>query len=156
MNSKAGARKRETSTLPKSSRSQWAVATIIDVANKHGKGEQMAFVHETNAYKGEALRAFEFINESGNPRGIKMTIAFGGKDDYPPLQAADVLAYEGGKFLRNPASGKPRRAWVALDPDKTRISAKRYGKDNMPQLIELLTGFREKLLASGWNGKAAV
>jgi hypothetical protein len=70
----------------------------------------------------------------------------------PPLQAADVLAYEGGKFLKNP-TGTPRRAWTALDPDKTRIIARRYGKDDMSELIRLLTNFREKLLAEGWDGK---
>jgi len=45
-----------------------------------------------------------------------MTMAFGTKADYPPLQAADVLAYEGGKFLKNPVT--LRRAWTALDPNK--------------------------------------
>ena len=73
---------------------------------------------------------------------------------YPPLQAADILAYEGGKFLKNP-TGTPRRAFTALDPDKTRIIARRYGKDNMPEFIRLLTDFRAKLLAQGWDGKVA-
>jgi hypothetical protein len=49
--------------------------------------------------------------------------------------------------------GTPRRAWTALDPDKTRIIARRYGKDNMRELIRLLKSFREKLLAQGWDGK---
>jgi hypothetical protein len=80
-----------------------------------------------------------------------MGLSFGAKADYPPLQAADVLAYEGGKFLKNP-DGKPRRAWTALKPDKN-IIARRYAKDNMPELIRLLSELREKLLAEGWDGK---
>jgi hypothetical protein len=112
----------------------------------------MAFVHEVNNFKGEAFKAFEYVKKYLNPRGIPMTMEFGSKGDYPPLQAADVLAYEGGKFLKNP-TGKLRRAWTALDPDKTRIIARRYGKDNMPELIRRLKNFREKLLAQGWDGK---
>ena len=84
-----------------------------------------------------------------------MTMAFGTKADYPPLQAADVLAYEGGKFLKNDPKSKPRRAWTALDPDNTRLIVRRYAKESMPKLIRLLTDFRAKLLAQGWDGKVA-
>jgi len=131
---------------------QWAISIIMDLAAKYGKGERMAFVHEVNNYKGEAQKAFEYVKKFRNPGAIPMTMTFGTKADYPPLQAADVLAYEGGKFLKNP-TGTIRRAWTALDPDKSRIIARRYGKDNMPELIRLLTNFREKLLAQGWDGK---
>jgi hypothetical protein len=68
------------------------------------------------------------------------------------LQAPDVPAYEGGKFVKNP-TGKPRRAWTALDPDKTRLIVRRYAKDNMHELVTRLTNFREWLLANGWDGK---
>jgi hypothetical protein len=67
---------------------------------------------------------------------------------------ADVLAYEGGKFVKNPI-GKPRRAWTALDPDKSRLIVRRYAKDNMQELVTRLTNFREWLLANGWDGKVA-
>lgn len=131
---------------------QWAISTIMELATQHGKGQRMAFVHEVNDFKGEATSAFDYVSENLNPLKIRMGFAFGSKEDYPPLQAADVLAYEGGKFLKNP-TGQPRRAWTALDPDKTRIIAKRYAKDNMAELIRLLSEFREKLLASGWDGR---
>jgi hypothetical protein len=133
---------------------QWAISIIMEIATGHGKGERMAFVHEVNDYKGECFKAFEYVRDNLNPRGIPMTLAFAGKKDFPPLQAADILAYEGGKFLKNP-KGTPRRAFTALDPDKTRIIAKRYGKDNMPEFIRLLTEFRAKLLAQGWDGTVA-
>jgi hypothetical protein len=130
---------------------QWAISIIVDYATKHGKGERMAFVHEVNDFKGEAMKAFEFVKKFRNPRAIPMTMAFGTKADYPPLQAADVLVYEGGKFLKNPTG--TRQAWPALDPHRKRIRAMRYAKDNMPELIQLLTAFRNKLLAQGWDGK---
>jgi hypothetical protein len=131
---------------------QWAVSIIAEIATEHGHGQRMAFIHEVNNYKGECLKAFEYIKDYLNPRKIPMTIGFGTKEEYPPLQAADVLAYEGGKFLKNP-TGKPRRAWTALDPTKERIIARRYGPDNISKLIEILTEFRQKLLAAGWDGK---
>jgi hypothetical protein len=134
---------------------QWAVSIVMEIATEHGHGQRMAFIHEVNDYKGECFKAFEYVNTNLNPHKIRMTIDFGTKEQYPPLQAADVLAYEGGKFLKNP-TGKPRRAWTALDPDKTRIIARRYGKENMPELVRLLTTFRAKLLAEGWDGKIEV
>jgi hypothetical protein len=133
---------------------QWAISIVMEITTERGNGERMAFVHEVNNYKGEALRAFEYVKEFLNPRRIPMTMAFGNKEDYPPLQAADVLAYEGGKFLRNPL-GTPRRAWTALDPDKTRMIMRRYAKGNMHELISRLTHLREKLLKAGWDGKVA-
>jgi hypothetical protein len=131
---------------------QWAISIIIDYATEYGKGERMVFVHEDNDFKGEALKAFEYVKKFRNPRRIPMRMAFGTKAEHPPLQAADVLAYEGGKFLKNP-TGTPRRAWTALDPAKARIRALRYAEDNMPELIRRLTTFRKKLLAQGWDGK---
>ncbi len=35
---------------------QWAISIIVDYATKHGKGERMAFVHEVNDFKGEAMK----------------------------------------------------------------------------------------------------
>jgi hypothetical protein len=134
---------------------QWSITTIVELANQYGRperGESIAFVHEVNDFKGEALKTFDYVKQFHNPKGTKLSLTLGSKADYPPLQAADVLAYEGGKFLRDP-EGKPRRAWTALDPNNTRIVARRYGKENMPALISDLTTFREKLLASGWDGK---
>jgi hypothetical protein len=81
---------------------QWALTTLVQYATERGNGERMAFVHEVNHYKQHAFRALEYVREFKNPRKIPITLAFGTKEDYPPLQAADVLAFEGGKFLKNP------------------------------------------------------
>jgi hypothetical protein len=119
----------------------------------YGRGERMIFVHEVNDFKGEAIKAFDYVKTTLNSRRIPMTLKFGTKLEFPPLQAADVLACEGGKFVKN-STGKPRRAWTALDPDKTRLIVRRYAKDNMHELVTRLTNFREWLLANGWDGKA--
>jgi hypothetical protein len=132
---------------------QWAISIIVEIATERGHGQRLAFIHEINAYKGECLKAFDYINAYLNPRNIPISISFATKEQYVPLQAADVLAYEGGKFLKNP-TGTPRRAWTALDPTKERIIARRYGPDNIPKLIQILTDFRARLLAQGWDGKS--
>jgi hypothetical protein len=59
---------------------QWAVSIIMDIASGHGKGEPMAFVHENNDFPGEAQRAFQYVRDNLNLRGIKMTMAFGAKE----------------------------------------------------------------------------
>lgn len=125
---------------------QWSVMSIMELANNYGKGQRIKFIHEINNYKGEAQKTFDYVRQFHNPKGASVTLAFGTKAQNPPLQAADILAYEGGKFLKDP-TGTPRRVWTALDPDNTRIIALSYGKEHMPTLISDLTTFREKLPA---------
>ena len=132
---------------------QWALTTLVRIATERGNGERMAFIHEINAYQGAAIQSFDYVRKYLNPRKIRMTLGFGGKEDYAPLQAADILAYEGAKYLKNPIV--PRRAWTALDPNRSRLMALRYGPDNMGELSRLLTEHRADLLASGWDGKVA-
>lgn len=115
---------------------QWTMTRVMEILAEGGKPERIAFVHEVNQYKGEAMKAFEWVKEHHNPLVSPVSLAFGSKEDFVPLQSADILAYEGAKFLRNP--GSPRRAWLALDPDKNKIKAQRYGKDNLPFLISVL------------------
>lgn len=59
-----------------------------------------------------------------------------------PLQAADILAYEGNHRLRD-LTLPDRRPWIALDPDKTRILAAYYGRGNMVDLISRLELIRD-------------
>jgi len=117
-----------------------------------------SLVHELNDYRQEALESFNWIKKHGNPLGNIIGLQFAEKKDYVPLQAADILAYEGNKRLRDP-SRQERRAWTALDPDKTRIFAAYYGRDNMADLISRLElirdgRFDEIDLGSGWKRAA--
>jgi hypothetical protein len=93
-------------------------------------------VHENNDYQREALDAFNYVKHHGNPQGSKIDIRFGDKASYPPLQAADILAYEGNKRMRDPDRPE-RRPWKALNPDR-RILAAHYGKANMHELVSRL------------------
>jgi hypothetical protein len=137
---------------------QWVVQIIMNFALGVLNTERIAFVHELNDYRQEALESFAWIKRHGNPLGNIIGLQFADKKDYVPLQAADILAYEGNKRLRDP--GRPeRRAWTALGPDKTRIFAAYYGRDNMEGLISRLEmirdgRFSEIDLGSDWKRAA--
>jgi hypothetical protein len=136
----------------------WVTQAIINFAVRLGSTERIGFVHELNDYRHEALESFKWIKEHGNPLGTVIGLQFADKKDYVPLQAADILAYEGNKRFRDPTRPE-RRAWTALDPDKTRIFAAYYGRENMSGLIDRLEKIRDGRiseidLGSGWKRAA--
>jgi hypothetical protein len=134
---------------------QWNVQTFIDFNNQRGGTGRLAFFHETNDYQASANKSFEFVKLNPNNTARGMSLTFGGKDDFVPLQAADVLAYEGNKRLRD-VDRPIRRAWTAIDPKANRIRVRYYGKKNMDRLVSSLTRFRAELITSGWDGKIVV
>jgi hypothetical protein len=115
----------------------WTLGTILEMADHHGSTQRIEFIQEKNDYTKYCLEAFAYAKEHHNHKDRRISLRFGDKAADPPLQAADILAYEGGKFLRDPESSR-RRAWRALDPEKKRLRALRYGKDNMSHLITKL------------------
>ncbi len=138
---------------------QWAVQTLLEMLDESGgRDQRVAFFHECNNYQKEAEAAFAYVKtlKVVDPRPISLT--FGDKSEYVLLQAADILAYETNHLMRNP--DKPDRlSWKAmnpgadLDPEKSRIRVRQYGENQMGDLISRLTAYRQKLLASGWDGK---
>jgi hypothetical protein len=140
---------------------QWAVESFLLMMDENHSVQRIAFFHECNDYQEEAKAAFAYVEAQRrlvNTRRI--SLAFAGKDDFVPLQAADVLAYEANHKLRDP-SRPTRLPWEAInpgadaDPNESRIRLLHYGEANMSKLISLLDGYRQRLLASGWDGKVA-
>ena len=113
---------------------QWCIQAFLNIAYEGGNKERIAFVHEVNAYQGQALEAFSWIKENTNMGNNAISLTFGAKSDYPPLQAADILAYETNKRLRN-VERPERRAWTALGGSKFALA---YGKKNMDELVTAL------------------
>lgn len=132
---------------------QWAVQIVLTVMMRLEIDERVAVFHEQNEYQGEAIKAFDWVRQNRKIHRRDISLTFGTKQDYIPLQAADILAYEANKRLRDPDKRPLRRAWIALDPDESRIKLVHYGKKNMTQLIHGLSEMRDELLASGWDGK---
>lgn len=132
----------------------WVVQSIINITNTLGREERIGFVHECNDYRQEALDSFAWIKKNGNPSQRVVGLQFAGKEDYTPLQAADILAYEGNKRIRDP-SRTLRRPWARLNPDN-RIFAAHFGRENMRELIDRLEKIRDGRFSeidrgSGWN-----
>jgi hypothetical protein len=131
---------------------QWAMQAILNLAAQAGNSEQIAFIHENNDFHAQAYECFSWI-KSNSPCGRNViSLTFGGKKDYPPLQAADILAYETNKRLRK-IDAPERRPWGAL---KANTFAASYGDTNMDYLVSTL----EKIKAGqideisrglGWN-----
>jgi hypothetical protein len=68
----------------------WSVAEIL---LSEPKNRRIAFFHETNNFRGEALELFASIQRDHNATH-RTSLAFGTKQQFTPLQAADVLAFE--------------------------------------------------------------
>jgi hypothetical protein len=132
---------------------QWLVQSVMYLQARTRNQERIIFVHEGNDYQKEALQSFDHIERYGNPQGTTIEILFGDKGSYPPLQAADILAYEGNRRMRDPDRPE-RQPWKVLNPDR-RILAAHYGRDQMPDLISRLEKIRdgrtnEINLGDGW------
>lgn len=124
---------------------QWVVQDILRFLNAHSDLQKLAIFHENNEYMAEATHCFDFVKRFDN-RGRKMTLAFGSKEDYVPLQAADVLAYEGNKRFRNP-TGPKRRAWTAINPKGTNRSSLYFDKAKLVEFAESVNGMGDAEMA---------
>jgi hypothetical protein len=119
----------------------WVVQSILYLQARVGSHERIGFIHEFNDFRGEALEAFGYIQKHGNQQGSVIGLQFGTKESYPPLQAADILAYEGNKRLRDP--DRPERLpWQVINPDR-RILAAHYGRENMPELVSRMEKIKD-------------
>ncbi|MEJ0063836.1 MAG: DUF3800 domain-containing protein [Alphaproteobacteria bacterium] len=112
----------------------WTIALIMAEKNKNESMERIAFYHEINNMREDALKVYDHVHNTMNPNSSIMSFSFGAKKDYPPLQAADVLAYEANKRLRNIAASN-RRAFDALKPNSGKFVLKYYDQSNMDFLI---------------------
>lgn len=114
---------------------QWVVQGILDGMKKAGVARRVAFIHENNQWKGEALDCFDYIKKHLNPDNLDLSLSHGDKSAYTPLQAADVLAYEANKRLRD-FNKHDRRAWEAINPDSDRRQMRYFDKTTMISLMQ--------------------
>jgi hypothetical protein len=115
---------------------QWVVQSVMFLQSRTTNRQRLVFVHESNDCQRETFDAFDFVKHQGNPQGSKIEFRFGDKVSHQPLQAADILAYEGNKRMRDPDRPE-RRPSKVLNPDR-RILAAHYGKANMHELVSRL------------------
>lgn len=93
---------------------QWVLQAIANQIRSRRKDQKLAVFHEKNDYEGAASECYDWM-QTRYPNTF-VGLSFGKKEDFAPLRAADVLAYEANKRLRN--YGRPdRRAWSVLIPE---------------------------------------
>lgn len=108
-----------------------------------GSNERLAFIHEDNDYTGEAEDAFNFVKKTRDRHYGPMSLTFGGKSDYVPLQAADVLAYESNKRVRNPKAPW-RRSFKAINPDGERCDVLYVAPEKLKNIVPQILVAQDK------------
>ena len=125
---------------------QWALQSLVEHAEKFNFDERIACFHESNDFQREARESFDFIMNDSRYRNIS-SLTFGRKEDFVPLQAADILAYEGNKRLRD-LSRPQRRSFAALEPDNGRFLFGMFDKTNMHKVVSQLEATRERFYSA--------
>jgi hypothetical protein len=124
----------------------WVLLNIIERTEDAGiRHEPLALFHEQNDFHADAMKAFEFVKSRRKRHVGPMTITFCGKDEFVPLQAADVLAYEANKRLRDPS--KPQRRSIAALGEN--ITVEGFAKPNIHRIISGLKAFAERRRREG-------
>ncbi|MER8501296.1 DUF3800 domain-containing protein [Mesorhizobium sp. M0904] len=127
---------------------QWALRSTWEKLASEGH-DNIAFVHEANQYSAAATEAFQQVQR--HFPGKSATFNFGSKTRHPPLQCADVLAYEGNHQMRN-FRGPLRKTLQAIDPSFSRFSFRKYDDEEVDQIADFTAQYLRRVaseLASG-------
>lgn len=111
----------------------WCLGIFLAEHRKYGSTEPIAVIHEENQFETEARRAYNYLRETYQPSPL-ISLTFGSKREFVPLQSADILAYDVGKFLLK-QDGKPRRSFEVLTQEGRGPRIRFYDKENMPALV---------------------
>lgn len=114
----------------------WALRGAIEQLIKRGH-DNIAFVHEENQYGEIAYRSYDFVRKRFPD--VVTSFSFGSKRAYPPLQCADIIAYEGNRQTRN--FSRHRRPLQAIDPIGSRFGYYKYDKSEVEPLADFMAEF---------------
>jgi hypothetical protein len=134
---------------------QMALEGVSVDADRFGPDERVAFVFDDRHDSGKALGLFRDLKYGRNPAFAQMaqrlgTVAFVGSNEFPGLQAADLLAYEAHKYLAEtawaPKPRPPRPEWAKLT---RRFQVAGHGINSADAMNELVERMRVQ-----WGGEA--
>lgn len=132
---------------------QWVLHTVLRHLGTLPSARPVAVVHEINDYQQSAIHAFNYVRESEPNGGLLLSLTFGSKAKFVPLQAADTLAYESARRIRY-QDGPERRSLKALYADG-RVAMKSFNRDNIAGYIEMLEKLKQAhdagVLADRWR-----
>jgi hypothetical protein len=112
----------------------YCMFSLLSILERDYPGDGLAVVHEQNDYREQAEKTFKFVWDVLDKHRHKMWFSFGSKEMFVPLQAADVLAYDGNHLLRD-LKKAPRPSWLALKPDEN-INVQFLHKDRFHILLD--------------------
>jgi len=114
----------------------WAVTYAANLLKKIGETD-ISFFHENNSFEGRAnLHFASMMKRQGLP---KATLAFGAKEEWPPLQCADIFAYEGYKQMESdPTMTNVRKPWMVINGNGILVSALQADDDLLQVLANTL------------------
>ncbi len=115
----------------------WVLATLLKEQADNSRTERIEFCHEDNDFKNEARGVFTEVKQKWNTTGVEISFLFGRKDEHVPLQAADILAYEANKRVRNSETTN-RRSMDALLRYPERLTVKCFDKQNMNWFVQTM------------------
>jgi hypothetical protein len=119
----------------------WSFRRVCEYAMKHNH-QRVSVIHEISDYQVDVKYVFEYTQRKFPD--LEMTLRFGKKGDFVPLQAADLVAYEGYKFLEGGSA--ERKPIAALDPTGKRMMKSVYDKDAAPLLATRLRSELQPLI----------
>lgn len=127
---------------------QLVIEEVLFAVEHFGSNERLAFIHEENEYQTMALQAFSAAKARRKYHKGPMSITFATKKDFTPLQAADILAFETNKRMRN-MNRPSRKSLAVMDPSHKKIRMHGFGPENMGKLVSRLDVMAEELKVFG-------
>ncbi len=120
---------------------RWAIRAALEDIKESGV-RQVAIVHEENQY--DATAQFAYKDTIAVMDGVETTFSMGRKITYPPLQCADLLAYEGNHQMRD--FSKPlRKPLRAIDPIGTRFSFRKYDAGDVDKIVDFTASYLKRV-----------
>lgn len=132
---------------------QWVLTSVVRRIDELPNPRPVAVVHEINAFHESATLAFNHVRDSESGGKHLRSLTFGAKDEYVPLQAADILAYEASRSVLY-QDGPRRRSFDAIIGNGV-IDHKSFNRNNIDLYVEMLgtlkAAYDAGILADGWK-----
>lgn len=122
------------------------IERLLMAFEPHPPEDQIALFCEDNDFKGEIGKIWDYWLKKRDSQNRLVSLTFGRKTDFVPLQAADALAYEAYKALDNQRFGKGRkRKSLEIMGSTNNIHVFYFDKENLPRTVAHLEEVRASL-----------
>jgi len=117
---------------------QRVVEVLLEKMESAPPDTRLALFHENNDFTGEAQKCWDQWLKPHDKYNRLISLTFGGKKDFVPLQAADALAYESYKALNNYRYDKGRRRESLEIMRRGDILTKFWDRENLARAVPRL------------------